>query len=119
MMINSAAGANDFTQPATHANQQATRIPADQNIAATRPQEAELEIFKPELVQNAVNQIEQFTQSLAQNLKFSIDEETGKMVVRITDAQTQEVIRQIPSKEAINIARAIGEIKGLLFSDQA
>ena len=74
---------------------------------------------KPEQVKEAVDQIQQFTQTLAQNLKFSIDEDTGKMVVKIVDTQTQEIIRQMPSEEAIKIASALGKIQGLLFNDQA
>lgn len=75
--------------------------------------------IQPEQVKEAVQQIEQFTQSVAQNLKFSIDEDTGKTVVRIVDMQTQEVIRQIPSEEAIRIAGALGKIQGVLFNGQA
>ena len=70
-------------------------------------------------VKEAVNQIQHFTETLAPNLQFSIDEETGKTVVKIMDAQTQEVIRQFPSEEAISIARALGKIEGLLFHDKA
>jgi len=40
-------------------------------------------------------------------------------VVKIVDAQTQEVIRQMPSEEAIKIASALGKIQGLLFNGQA
>ncbi|MCC6916200.1 flagellar protein FlaG [Nitrosomonas sp.] len=75
--------------------------------------------IKPEQVKEAVDQIQQFTQTLTQNLKFSIDEDTGKMVIKIVDAQTQEVIRQMPSEEAIKIASALGKIQGLLFNGQA
>lgn len=77
------------------------------------------EATKPEQVEAAVEQIQQFTQALTQNLKFSIDEDTGKTVVKIVDMQTQEVIRQIPSEEAIKIAGALGKIQGLLFNGEA
>ncbi len=77
------------------------------------------EVTKPEQVEAAVAQIQRFTQALTQNLKFSIDEDTGKTVVKIVDMQTQEVIRQIPSEEAIKIASALGKIQGLLFNGEA
>ncbi|MGG7054445.1 flagellar protein FlaG [Nitrosomonas sp. ANs5] len=70
-------------------------------------------------VQQAVAQIQQFTQALARNLQFSVDEETGKSVVRVIDVQTREIIRQIPSEEAIQIARTLDKVQGLLFNDQA
>jgi len=74
---------------------------------------------KPEQVQDAAQQIEQFTQNIAQNLKFSVDEDTGKTVVKIVDSQTQEVIRQIPSEEAISIARTLDKVQGLLLNGKA
>jgi flagellar protein FlaG len=70
-------------------------------------------------VRDAVSQIQHFTYALAQNLQFAINEETGKMVIKIVDGQTKEVIRQIPSEEAVSIARTLDRIQGLLFNDQA
>lgn len=106
-----------------------TIAPVQPAVPATRPGEHETVAapqapvetgdIKPEQVKEAVQQIEQFTQTLAQNLKFSIDEETGKTVVKIVDVQTQEVIRQMPSEEALSIARTLGKIQGVLFNGQA
>lgn len=79
----------------------------------------ERDAIQPEQVEAAVNQIQQFTEALTQNLKFSIDEDTGKTVVKIVDMQTQEVIRQIPSEEAIKIASTLGKIQGVLFNGEA
>lgn len=95
-----------------------TRTAEREKAAAPRPP-AEADDIKPEQVKEAVQQIEQFTQALTQNLKFTIDEDTGKTVIKIVDAQTQEVIRQMPSEEAIKIASALGKIQGLLFNGQA
>lgn len=92
---------------------------AEHETAAAPKAPVETSDIKPEQVREAVSQIEQFTQTLSQNLKFSIDEDTGKTVVKIVDIQTQEVIRQIPSEEAITIARTLGKIQGLLFNGQA
>lgn len=91
----------------------------EREMAPAAQPPAETSDIKPEQVKEAVNQIQQFTQALTQNLKFSIDEDTGKTVVKIVDAQTQEVIRQMPSEEAIKIASALGKIQGLLFNGQA
>jgi len=70
-------------------------------------------------VEQAVEKIQEAVNSLAQNLKFSIDEETGKTVIKVMDVQTEEVIRQIPSQEAITIARTLDKIQGLLLNDKA
>lgn len=122
MMISSATGVADFLQPVLPQQKvQKNEHPAIQTIA-TIPESKPVVDQSPigiEEVKDAVNQIQHFTQTLAPNLQFSIDEETGKTVVKIMDAQTQEVIRQFPSEEAITIARALGKIEGLLFHDKA
>lgn len=41
------------------------------------------------------------------NLSFDIDKESGKRIVKIIDVQSKEVLRQIPSEEALKISRSI------------
>lgn len=124
MIINPAAGTSELAQPTLFSGG-GNRVSGGEAIATenslpTRAAPAvKAEPGSPEKVADAVKQIEQFTQSVAQNLKFSIDEDTGKTVVKIMDSQTNELIRQIPSEEAINIARTLGKIEGVLFNDQA
>lgn len=123
-MINPAAGASELVQPAIFSGGSnrvsGSEAPAtENNVSAKASPAVKIEQSSPEKVEDAVRQIEQFTQSVAQNLKFSIDEDTGKTVVKIMDSQTNELIRQIPSEEAINIARTLGKIEGVLFNDKA
>ncbi|HTT10241.1 MAG TPA: flagellar protein FlaG [Burkholderiaceae bacterium] len=40
-------------------------------------------------------------------LSFQLDNETGIVVVKLIDRNTREVLRQVPSKEALAIAQAI------------
>jgi len=70
-------------------------------------------------IEKAAEKIRDSVNNLAQNLQFSIDEDTGKTVIKVMDAQTQEIIRQIPSKEAISIARTLDKVQGLLLNDEA
>tara|TARA_R110002073_G_scaffold309995_1_gene480549 strand:- start:1839 stop:2198 length:360 start_codon:yes stop_codon:yes gene_type:complete len=70
-------------------------------------------------IEQAVNKIQQFTDKLAQNLLFSIDKDTGITVVKVMDTNTQEVIRQFPTEEAISIARTLDKVQGLLFDGKA
>jgi len=45
-------------------------------------------------------------------LEFKIDKDTNKMILRIIDNQTKEVIQQLPSEVALQIARIISNIEG-------
>lgn len=51
----------------------------------------------------------------AANLEFSIDQDTGKTIIRVIDEHTQEVIRQIPSEELIAISRSLTKLEGKLL----
>jgi len=53
------------------------------------------------------------------NLKFKIDKDTGRTVVQIIDAATDEVIRQIPPQEMLEIAKRLGDSEGVLFRRDA
>ncbi|AEG02336.1 flagellar protein FlaG [Methylomonas methanica] len=51
------------------------------------------------------------------DLIFSIDERSGEHVIQVIDKSTKEVIRQIPSEEAIQIKESIDRFqKGLLVN---
>lgn len=72
-----------------------------------------------EQIKQAAQKIQGAVNNLAQNLRFSVDEDTGKTIIKVMDAQTEEVIRQIPTKEAVEIARTLNRVHGLLFNDKA
>ncbi len=72
-----------------------------------------------EQIKQAVQKIQGVVDNLAQSLLFSIDEETGKTIIKVMDAHTEEIIRQIPTEEAIEIARTLDKAQGLLFNGKA
>lgn len=39
------------------------------------------------------------------NLRFTVDQATGRQVIKVLDPRTDEVIRQIPPEEALALAR--------------
>lgn len=87
--------------------------PATQHpVEARQPSAEELE--------NAVKTLNQSMKANNSSLAFSVDQDTQQTVVSVLDSQTGEVIKQFPSKEAIAISKAIGEIQqGLLLKQKA
>jgi len=53
------------------------------------------------------------------DFSVSIDKDSGMVVIRITDAVTGEVVRQVPSKELLEADRNMERIVGLIVDDQA
>ncbi|MEQ1837457.1 MAG: flagellar protein FlaG [Candidatus Nitrotoga sp.] len=77
----------------------------------------------PQQVKIAVDTINRAMQQSNQSMQISVDFATRKPVVRLTDTATGELIRQIPSKEILAIARSIDEFlefqRGLLLNQEA
>ena len=76
-----------------------------------------------EALDRAVSRLQEYVQVVRRNLEFSIDETTDRLVVKVVDAETEEVVRQIPSEEALALARRLQEARaeqqGLLLSTEA
>jgi flagellar protein FlaG len=66
-------------------------------------------------VQQAVGRINETIQVFNPSLHFSVDSITDKIVVQVSDQDTKEVVRQIPSEEVLNIARSLEVLQGLLI----
>ncbi|MBK5416561.1 flagellar protein FlaG [Pseudomonas sp. TH31] len=70
-------------------------------------------------LKTAVQEIEKFVQSVQRNLEFSIDETSGKVIVKVIASESGEVIRQIPSAEAMKLAESLHNASNVLFDAKA
>ena len=79
-------------------------------------------VSKQEL-QGAVEKLNDHMQNIQRDLNFSIDDSSGKTVVRVVDSTTDELVRQIPSETVLRISENIQEqldsADGLILSDFA
>lgn len=69
-------------------------------------------------VEEAVAKLNQSVQARAQSLEFTIDDDSNRMIVKVIDQSTKEVLRQIPTPEALQIAKSIDARTGGLLVDQ-
>ncbi|WP_456406940.1 flagellar protein FlaG [Thiolapillus sp.] len=63
------------------------------------------EKLTPQKVSEAVSRLNDYVQTIRRELKFSIDEASGRTVITVLDAQTKEVIRQIPPEEVVSLSK--------------
>jgi len=83
--------------------------------------------------QDVTEAVAEVTRSLAvvgTSLSISVDEQLGSTVIKVTDKETDEVIRQIPPERIVNLARFMREststggfeladtMKGLMLDSQ-
>lgn len=66
-----------------------------------------------------VSQLNQQIQSTTRALRFSVDEKYGRPIVSVVDKETDEVIRQIPTEVALQVADALEVATGVLVSERA
>ena len=60
-------------------------------------------------IDDAVQDINEYIQAVHRELQFSVDEDSGRTVIKVMDLETKEVIRQIPNEEALKFARMLEE----------
>ncbi|MDZ5632685.1 flagellar protein FlaG [Janthinobacterium sp. GMG1] len=86
--------------------------------ATVAPQQASKEPSREQL-DKAVSELNQSSQMKTQGLEFSIDEDSQRTVVKVIDQETKEVLRQIPTKEALELSKTFDSAKGSLISQSA
>ena len=72
-----------------------------------------------EPVEQAVLSIKEFVQTIRRDLNFTLDDSTGRVVVKVTDGASGEVISQMPTEEALRLAESLEEVRSLLFKAEA
>ena len=66
-------------------------------------------------IESVTKQIDSFLRSMNKSLQFRVDESSGRMIVSICDAETGEVIRQVPGEDALRIAQSLeSRLSGML-----
>lgn len=72
-----------------------------------------------EALSDALSRVREFVQPINDSIQFTLDEDTGRTVVKVVDVQTQQILRQIPSEEMLQIAKALDKLQGLLIQNKA
>ena len=100
----------------------ATRAPATATETATETANAVKGAPSLDQVNRAVSELNKSSQAATQGLEFSIDTDSKRTVVKVIDQSTKEVLRQIPTLEALDIAKALQAntaTKGMLIQQTA
>lgn len=113
--------ANRGTEDASAIAQQQTK---DLSISAETGKR-DLFNVNPEQIEAAISKLSEFVNTNSRQLNFSVDEGSNKQVVKVTDAESGKIIRQIPSEEVLKLSERlqdmqteVGTAVGLLFNKQ-
>lgn len=94
-------------------------IPATPNNGLPVQMPAKLPVVDAAELKHALDAINKYLKPVASNIEFSIDQDSGRTLVKIVDTETNTVIRQTPSKEVLAIARELDKLQGLLIREKA
>ena len=104
------------TAPAGRAGDDARAV--QESAAKRRAEEAEA-TKQQEPLDDMVSDLNQLVRELHRELRFSVDDDSGDTVIKVIDSETDEVLRQIPSKDLMVLRRRLEEAAGAIFHDSA
>jgi flagellar protein FlaG len=107
MRIGEATSVERPQRPSQARAPDAPASPAAELPAAAARQTRAAPVAEVPKIESVTRQIDSFLRSINRSVQFRVDQASGEMVVSICDAETGEVIRQVPGEEALRIAERI------------
>lgn len=117
-----AMGAKPGTTESVGVDRSTAASPARPDAAgavARKPESTDAAPPSAQALSKAVDSINEAMKNLSNRIEFTIDDDSKRQVVKVIDPDTREVIRQMPSEEALAIAKALDRLQGLLIKQQA
>lgn len=66
-----------------------------------------------------LQQINALTEDGVYSVRFENDKPSGNLVVKIVDRETDEVIRQIPPEELMNLTKRMSDLRGNIVNTES
>ena len=83
-----------------------------------KPVQEEARVINKEIFEKAVEELNQNINMFNSKISFSVDDDTGKTVIKISEKDTNKVIREIPPEALLRLASKLNEIIGMLFDQK-
>jgi flagellar protein FlaG len=76
------------------------------------------QVSKEELA-SVVSSLNKEIEPMGTNIKFGYNSDINQLVVEVKNNITGEVIRQLPTKEALELSKKVKELVGIIFDKRA
>ncbi len=90
----------------------------DKNIEIATKKQNEVKSLSPTELKNTINKINENVGMLNKDVKFVYNDTIKSLVVKVVNAKTGKVIREIPPKEVINLQKKLSEVVGIIFDSK-
>jgi flagellar protein FlaG len=67
-------------------------------------------------LENAVKKLNDFVAPAVQAIRFELDQNTERMVVKVIDSASQRVLRQIPNEQVLVMSQTLDKLQGLVVN---
>ncbi|WP_051206386.1 flagellar protein FlaG [Oceanospirillum maris] len=74
--------------------------------------------YSDEELQEAIEKVNQYADMQKVSLRLQVEKELQQVIVTVVDQSTDEVIRQIPSEQAITMAKRLDEVMREFLDEQ-
>jgi len=69
-------------------------------------------------VKESVKDINDIVKNVKEDLSFEIHDETERMMVKVIDIKTKEIIKELPPEEMLDLSARIHKMVGLLIDEK-
>lgn len=119
-MVNDISSKTELTvqpsiQPKSNVVELKPEQPKPEDVVLAKQAEKD-QVSKTEQMEQTASRLNEIAQTIQRELKFSVDDNSGDVVITVVDRKTDEVIRQIPEDHVLAIRENIESLKGILFS---
>ncbi len=108
--INTQANSTQQTQ-----NSRLTKTNIQDNGVKVNNQQKPL---SPNEIKRIINKINENVSRLNKDVRFSYNDTIKSLVVKVIDAKTGRVIREIPPQQVINLQKKLSEVVGIIFDSK-
>ena len=107
----------------------AVATPVTAQAARPQPEKAAAPVVQPQAkpkqaeaavdIEKVAQQLESFLKRVSRSLEFHVDDASGQMVCSVRDAETGDLIRQIPNEEVLRMAELAHDETIVLVNERA
>jgi len=119
LVLNKINSAVSTGQHMSESNAQKAKVQhIDKNVEIAAKKRSEVKSLSPTELKNTINKINENVGILNKDVKFVYNDTIKSLVVKVVNAKTGKVIREIPPKEVINLQKKLSEVVGIIFDSK-
>ena len=93
-------------------------VPNDKTVSDRKEQEnIRRDDLSPDDVKRTVNELNRLSGSFNEKVQFGFHEKTNRIIIKIIDKDTNEVVSEIPSKYSLRLLEHIQENMGIFVDE--